>query len=235
MILTWERQEKISCYRLYDLKMNFEEENRGCAQEIFDDDMAQAEQAQVLKRRAVVVAHLVGEAMSSYARSHSPLDDPWMAWRREPADEPAGEFVHSLKEEEFFCARVAYHIYAATNIRRPEYVPSDGDLEDIPGYLETEYVGTWPQWLEVLGPARDAAVLYPASAAAKQDLEERPAHSDSKVERELADLKDKVLSFQMPTIERLESIGAKVDALGAPDRFKAEQFLKDTLGVEVYS
>ena len=28
---------------------------------------------------------------------------------------------------------------------------------------------------------------------------------------------------------------AKVDALGAPDRFKAEQFLKDTLGVEVYS
>jgi hypothetical protein len=39
MILTWERQEKISCYRLYDLKMNFEEENPGCAQEIFDDDM----------------------------------------------------------------------------------------------------------------------------------------------------------------------------------------------------
>lgn len=133
MILTRKREEKISRCSLESLGSLFDGEGPGFAQTVFDDDVNSAEESQVLERRAVVVAHLVGEAMSSYAGSRSPLDDPWMAWRREPADEPAGEFVHSLKEEEFFCARVAYHIYAAANVRRPSCVPSDGDLEDIPG------------------------------------------------------------------------------------------------------
>jgi hypothetical protein len=235
MILTRKREEKISRCSLESLGSLFDGEGPGFAQTVFDDDVNSAEESQVLERRAVVVAHLVGEAMSSYAGSRSPLDDPWMAWRREPADEPAGEFVHSLKEEEFFCARVAYHIYAAANVRRPSCVPSDGDLEDIPGYLETEYAPTWPQWLEVLGTTGDAALLYPATTAARRDLDEGHSRSDPRVESMIAELMDRVGAFQMPTIERLDSIGTRVDALGAPDRFKAEELLKGVLGAEVYS
>lgn len=74
-----------------------------------------------------------------------------------------------------------------------------------------------------------------AIAAAKHDLTEGPIRSDSELGIRIAELADQVSAFQMPTIERLESIGSQIDALGAPNRFRAEEFLKEALGVSVYS
>ena len=232
MIRTRERAEKIACLDLDNYRLS-SPEDQDLAQTAFEDDVDHAEE--VLEWRAVVVADLVGEAMSAYARARSPLDDPWIAWRREPADEPAGEFVRNLKEEEFFCGRVAYHIHAALNISRPSSVPTDGDLEDLPGHLETEAANTWLEWLDVLGVSGDTAVLNSATTAANRDLDEGNSRSNSEVEGRIAEVKDLVSAFQMPTIERLDSFGGKLDALGAPDRFKAGEFLKEALGVEVYS
>lgn len=232
MIRTRERAEEIACLDLDNYRSAFPEE-QDLAQTAFEDDVDHAEE--VLEWRAVVVADLVGEAMSAYARARSPLDDPWIAWRREPVDEPAGEFVRSLKEEEFFCGRVAYHVHAALNISRPSSVPTDGDLEDLPGHLETEAAGTWVEWLDVLGVSGDTAVLHSAITAANRDLDEGYSRSNSVVEGRIAELTDQISAFQMPTIERLDSIGGKVDALGAPNRFKAEELLKEALGAEVYS
>ena len=229
MILTRERAEKIAGQDLDDLLLSYPES----AHTIFDDCVDNAEE--VLAWRAVVVAHVVGEAMSRYAKGRTAYDDPWIAWRNEPADEPAGEFVHSLKQEEFFLARVGYHIHTGPNISIPSSVPSDGDLQDIPGHLETEDAYTWRDWLDILGPPGRVALLYSASAGAKRDVDEEHSNSGTEVGRKIAELMDQVNAFQMPTIERLESIGAKVDALGAPNRFRAEEFLKDALGVEVYS
>ena len=173
--------------------------------------------------------------MSNYASGRSPLDDPWMAWRTEaPEGAPAG-FVHSLKEEEFFCARVAYHVHSNLHHDRHSSVPTDGDIEDIPGYLETEHGWTWREWLEVLGPPVAGSPLGLAIGAAKDDISGRRDRSEPGVAVEIAELEDQVSAFQMPTIERLESIGTKIDALGAPDRFKAEEFLKAALGIQVYS
>jgi hypothetical protein len=89
--------------------------------------------------------------------------------------------------------------------------------------------------LEALGPQQKAGQLSLATAAAKRELTEAYIRSDAEVEVRVAELADQVTAFQMPTIERLERIGAQVDALGAPNRFKAEEFLKEALGVAVYS
>jgi hypothetical protein len=227
-----ERAEKIVCLDLDNYRLA-SDEDEGLAQTAFDDDVDHAEE--VLEWRAIVVADLAGEAMARYARAHSPLDDPWMAWRIEPLREPGAELVHGLNEEEFFCARVAYHIHSNLDIRRPSSVPTDGDLEDIPDYLEIEHGWTWRDWLEVLGPPQKGADLKSATASAKHDVTGGHTRSDSEVGIKIAELADQVSAFQMPTIERLESIGTQVDAQGAPNRFKAEEFLREALGVPVYS
>jgi hypothetical protein len=231
LILSPERAEEIASMDLDAYKSALDDEDLG--QIAFDEDVDHAYEA--LEWRAIVVADLVREAMASYARARSPLDDPWVAWRRGPTNEPAGKFVQSLSEEEFFCARVAHHVHANMGDCRPSSIPTDGDLDDIAGCLETEYAPTWPKWLEVLGPPREATELSSAITAANHDLAEGHSGSTSELGTSIADLSDRVSAFQMPVIERLESIGAQVDALGAPDKFKAEEFLKEALGVEVYS
>ncbi len=154
--------------------------------------------------------------MSSYARAHSALDDPWMAWRIEPPEEPGAGLVHSLNEEEFYCARVAYHIHSNSDIQRRSSVPTDGDIEDIPGHLENRArLDAWREWLEVLGPPPSRAHLSLAIAAAKHDITEGPIRSDSELGIRIAELADQVSAFQMPTIERLESIGSQIDAYWA--------------------
>src|SRR5258708_6121149 len=101
LIWSRERAAKIACldlenYRDYIHDLNYQGYSRDpdkdeiLAQVYFDDDVDHAEE--VLEWRAIVMADLVGEAMSSYARAHSPIDDPWMAWRREPPVVPAAEF-----------------------------------------------------------------------------------------------------------------------------------------------
>jgi len=235
--LVWnrERAQKIVCLDLDNYRGHTRDpsEDESLAQVAFDDDVDHAEE--VLEWRAVVVADVVGEAMFNYVSTHSPLDDPWIAWRTEPPEEGCASFVHSLNEEEFFSARVAYHVHSNLDLHRPSSVPTDGDIEDIPGYLETEHGWTWREWLDVLGAPVAGSHLSLARTAAKHDLSGRHARSDSEVAVKIAELADHVSAFQMPTIERLESIGTQVDALGAPDRFKAEEFLKKALGAPVYS
>jgi hypothetical protein len=206
-----ERAERIACLDLDNYRgyRSDSDEDESFAQVAFDDDVDHAEE--VLEWRAIVVSDLVGEAISSFARAHSPLDDPWMAWRIEPPEEPGAQLVHRLSEEEFFCARVAYHVHANSDIRRPSSVPTDGDLEDIPGYLETEHGWTWRDWLEILGPPQKGTDLSLATAAAKHDVSGGHTRSDSELRIEIAELKDQVSAFQMPTIERLESIATRVD------------------------
>jgi hypothetical protein len=108
LIWSRERAEKIACLELDGYLDSLENEFQ--AQAAFDDDVDHAEE--VLAWRATVVADLVGAALSIYARTRSPLDDPWMAWRREPPSEPAVAFVCGLTEDAFFCARVAYHTHS---------------------------------------------------------------------------------------------------------------------------
>lgn len=235
--LVWnrERAEKIACLDLDNYRGLGRDpsEDESLARVAFDDDVDHAED--VLVWRAVVVGYVVGEAMSNYASARSPLDDPWMAWRTEAPEGPSAGFVHGLKEEEFFCARVAYHLHSNLHLDRHPSVPTDGDIEDIPEYLKTEHGWTWREWLEVLGPPVTGSPLSLAIGAAKDDISGGRDRSEPEVAVKIAELVDKVSAFQMPTIERLESIGTKIDALGAPDRFKAEEFLKGALGVPVYS
>jgi hypothetical protein len=244
LISTRERAEKIAslgfdsyCRMYADLRsddvIDVTPEDKDNADMAFNEDVDHAEE--VLEWRAIVMADLAGRVMLGYAGARSPLDDPWMTWWRESPDGPAAEFVHAFNEEEFFCARVAYHVHADFGIRRPRAVPTDGDLEDIPGYLETEQAKTWEEWLEVLGPRQGETPLSLATAAAKRDLAEGHARPGSEIGARIAELRDQVAAFQMPTIERLESIGTQIDSLGAPNRFKAEEFLVEALGVEVYS
>ncbi|HZT30331.1 MAG TPA: hypothetical protein VFA33_10635 [Bryobacteraceae bacterium] len=235
--LTWsrERAEQIACLDLDDYRGYYEdpEEDEHFALTAFDEDVDNAEE--ILTWRATVVAHLVGEALSDYAAAHSCLDDPWLAWRTESSEESGAAFVRALTEEEFYCARVAYHVHSGLRVERPSSIPTDGDLENIPGHLETDHGGTWRDWLDILGPPKDDAGLHPAIAAAHRDLTEGRSRPNDETAVRIAELADQVSAFQMPTIERLETIGAKIDALGAPDRFKAETYLKDVLGINVDS
>lgn len=241
LIITQERAEAIAHLELEDYRSQFDDHEAkrvGCepgllAQSAFDEEVSEA--WDVLMWRAIVVADLVGEAVSSYAGNHSPLADPWMMWREEPPSGPEGEFVHGLTEEEFFCARIAYHVHSDSGIPRPDSVPTDGDIEDVPGYLETEPAGTWREWLEVLGPQQKAGHLSSVIDMAKRELTEGRARPGGGVEARLAEIKDEVAAFQMPVIELLERMGAKIDALGAPNRFKAEESLKAASGEAVYS
>lgn len=235
--LVWnrERAEKIACldfdnYRGYSRDPD---EDERLAQVAFDDDVDHAEE--VLAWRAVVVGHLVGDAMAEYASSRSPLDDPWVAWRTELPQDASGAFVRSLSEEEFYCARVAFHVRSDRFLDRPCSVPTDGDIEDVPGYVDAEHGWTWRDWLDVLGPPASGCPLSTALAEARKDTARKRDPLDSGVGVAVAELADRVSAFQMPTIERLESIGTKLDALSAPDRFRAEEFLKTVLGTQIYS
>jgi hypothetical protein len=223
-----ERAEKIACNDLDDYRSAFDDDE-GLAQSAFNDDVDQAEEA--LEWRAVAVGDLVGGAMSDYAKANSALDDPWTAWRLELSAEPGGVLVRRLSEEEFFCSRVAYHIHADLNIRRPASVPTDGDLEDIQGYLETEPARTWQEWLEILGPPQEEARLSPVMAAANHDLTGQQTQPDSEVAKKIAELADMVAAFQMPMIDGMERLVAQV---AAPNRFRAEESLQEELGTEVY-
>jgi hypothetical protein len=233
------RAEKIAGLDLWNYRHHFEmegyapDEADSLARIAFDDDVDRAEG--VLVWRAIVVADLVGEAMAGYARTRSLLDDPWMAWRNDPPDEVWHFFVRGLGTEEFLHARVAYHAHSSLNVRRPSRVPTDGDLEDVRGFLKTEYGSSWSEWMEILGRPPAGVDLRPAVDAAKRDLErvEGKAGTEALLIK-IAELTDMVSAFQMPIIERLESMGAKLDTLGAPDRFRAEEFLKAALGDRVY-
>ncbi len=81
LILSRERAEKL-CMDLdsYRGSRSDSAEDESFAQTAFEDDVDHAEE--ILAWRAVVVAELVGEALSGYAKSHSPLDD--RGWRGEP-------------------------------------------------------------------------------------------------------------------------------------------------------
>ncbi len=215
------------------------ESARASAEEAFEDELSQAQHA--LFWRALVVAHRVGQAMWEYIRSPSGfvLGDPWMDWRRSVSEEPCVTFVQSLTDEEFFCVRLAYHVHRVLNFRDlPGSVPSDGDIEDVPAFLESTAAFAWPQWFELLGePPRDIAYGYLLHLAETAALREIGEAGDRK-EFSVSDLEDRIESIaalQVPMLDTVAALVTRFDSLGPPSRFKTEESLKDALGDKVYS
>src|SRR5207245_9454634 len=119
------------------------------------------------------------------------------------------EYVVARTEDDSLGARVPYHVHSHFDVRRAYSVPTDGDNEDIPEYLQTEQAWTLRDWLDLLGSPPITAYLALATVAAKYDLTEGHTRLNSEVGIRVTELSDQVAAFQMPTIERLERISAQ--------------------------
>lgn len=142
---------------------------------------------------------------------------------------------------------MAYYLKPTLNLGQcSQCIPTDGDIEDIAPYMETENAHTWPQWFEILGEPpkgiRYNSMLRLAEAAARRDMGgEGSVRVSPKFDRRMADLTglidkvDSVAASQIPMIDSFERMTAAVERLGPQNRFKLEENLKRELGERIYS
>ncbi len=204
----------------------------------FDEDLARAKD--VLAWRAVVVASIIGKAVCDVWGDE--FLDPWNDWLTGEPVTDGGRLIGGLSDEDNPRLGLAHKIRMTLRLDRlPRNVPTDGDIEGVPGFFDTVRCQTWPEWLEVLGEppkqVRCLNLLRLAKAAAQRDLPTPPPDSAQDPGSRFSDLTDRLDSIaatQIPTIDLLERMTTQLDRVAGLSPFAVEEDLKGLLGERVY-
>jgi hypothetical protein len=130
--------------------------------------------------RAVRLGCHVGRFMSAFASTFPERGDLWVKWRKGEICGWVPASVRAIDRQLFITGLLARNLLLVRSWPKEDegvlWVPTDGDLDSVPGFVRTEVTSDMEEWEEVLGePPKDLnllGILYLAHVAAVAEVEE---------------------------------------------------------------